>query len=215
MPSEMPLELQPATEADAERAAEIEREAYGPNEFSSILFPGPFPDHVPGKNTRAEELAKAYREDPAIRWLKVVDTDLAPTEDNKQMIGFAQWNINDGSQLPLPPRVFHAGCNKEACEAVFTSLDEIRRKRSGVKHVHLRLLHVDPKHQRRGAGAMLVNWGVEEAKKLGLPAFLESSPAGHSLYQRFGFRDIDINLIDFTRFGKATNHTTYIMALEA
>ncbi|KAI0506119.1 acyl-CoA N-acyltransferase [Xylaria bambusicola] len=212
----MPLELQPATEADAERAAEIEREAYGPNEFSSVLFPGPFPDPVPGKNTRAEELAKAKREDPSIRWLKVVDTDLTPTEDNKQMVGFAQWNINDGSQLPPQPRVFHAGCNKEACEAVFSSLDEVRRKRStGVKHVHLRFLHVDPKHQRRGAGAMLVNWGVEEARKLGLPAFLESSPAGHSLYLRQGFRDINIHSIDFTKWGKDANHITYIMALEA
>ncbi|KAI1369335.1 acyl-CoA N-acyltransferase [Xylaria arbuscula] len=212
----MPLELQPALEADAERVAEIEREAYGPNEFSSVLFPGPFPEPVPGaKNSRAEELAKAYREDPSIRWLKVVDTDLAPTEDNKHMIGFAQWNINDGSQPPLAPRVFHVGCNREACEAVFSSLDGIRQSRYNIKHVHLKLLHVDPKHQRRGAGAMLVNWGVEEAKKLGLPAYLESSPAGHSLYMRAGFRDIDVHSIDFTKWGKASNHITYIMALEA
>lgn len=132
----MPLVLQPAVEADAERVAEIEREAYGPSEFSSVLFPGPFPEPVPGaKNSRAEELAKAYRKDPSIRWLKVVDTEIAPTEDNKQMIGFAQWNVNDGSQLPPAPRVFHAGCNKEACAAVFKSLDEVRQKRSNIKHV--------------------------------------------------------------------------------
>ncbi len=131
----MPLELQFATEADAERVAQIEREAYGPNEFSSVLFPGPFPEPAPGKTTRAEELAKTLREDPSTRWLKIVDTDLDPTEDNKQMIGFAQWNINDGSQPPPKPRVFGPGCNIEACEAVFTSIQKARLQYSEKKHV--------------------------------------------------------------------------------
>ncbi|KAI0908891.1 acyl-CoA N-acyltransferase [Ustulina deusta] len=210
----MPLELQFATEADAERVAQIEREAYGPNEFSSVLFPGPFPEPAPGKTTRAEELAKTLREDPSTRWLKIVDTDLDPTEDNKQMIGFAQWNINDGSQPPPKPRVFGPGCNVEACEAVFTSIQKARLQYSEKKHVHLRLLHVDPEHQRRGAGTMLVRWGLEEAKKLGLPAFLESSRAGHSLYLRCGFRDIDVHSVDFTKWGKPAMHITYIMAAE-
>lgn len=47
---------------------------------------------------------------------------------------------------------------------------------------------------------MLVNWGVEEAKKLGLPAYLESSPAGHSLYLRSGFRDVNIHSSKFLFF---------------
>ncbi|KAI1425384.1 acyl-CoA N-acyltransferase [Xylaria sp. FL1777] len=210
----MPLELQPAIEADAERVAQIEREAFGTNEFNQILFPGPFPEPAPGKTTRAEELAKIFREDPSTRWLKVVDTDLAPTEENRQMIGFAQWNVNDGTQVPPPRRVFGEGCNVEACEAVFVGLQDARMSYLEKKHLHLRLLFVDPKHQRRGAGAMLVNWGVEEAKKLGLPAYLEASTEGHSLYLRSGFRDIKIQSIDMTKWGKPDNHITYIMGLE-
>ncbi|KAI0103724.1 acyl-CoA N-acyltransferase [Nemania sp. FL0031] len=211
----MPLVLQPATEADAVRAAQIEREAYAPNPFNPVLFPGPFPEPPAGRNPRAEEMAKQLREDPSTRWLKVVDTDLEETDDNKQMIGFAQWNINDGSQPSQPPRGFGPGCNVEACEALFGGLHKLRAKHYGsVKHVHLRLLHVHPDHQRKGAGKLMVMWGVEEAKKLGLPAFLESSEEGHSLYLKCGFRDIDMQTIDFTKWGKAANHVNYVMALE-
>lgn len=38
---------------------------------------------------------------------------------------------------------------------------------------------------------MLVSWGVEEAARRGLPAYLESSEAGHKLYLRHQFRDME------------------------
>lgn len=45
-------------------------------------------------------------------------------------------------------------------------------------------------HRRRGAGALLVEWGVRQADTEGLPAFLNSSPVGKALYERFGFRTV-------------------------
>ncbi|GAP83603.1 putative gnat family protein [Rosellinia necatrix] len=210
----MPLVVQPATEADAPRAADIERAAYAPNPFNPVLFPGPFPAPTAGESPRAMEMAKNLKTDPSIRWFKVVDTAIEPGEDNKQMIGFAQWHINDGSQVPAGPRTFGPGCNAEACEALFGGLDKMRAKHYGnLHHVQLRLLHVDPEHQRRGAGRMLVMWGVEEAKRLGMPAFLESSVEGHSLYLSCGFYDIDVQSIDCTKWGKPANAINYIMAL--
>ncbi|KAI0203849.1 acyl-CoA N-acyltransferase [Astrocystis sublimbata] len=211
----MPLIIQVATETDAPRSAAIESAAYAPNPFNKILFPGPMPAPESGRTPRAEELAKTLREDSTVRWLKVVDTDIEPTEDNKQMIGFAQWNIKDGSEPRSKPRTFGPGCNLEACEALFGGLYELRAKHfEGTKHAHLRLLHVDPEHQRRGAGRMLVMWGVEEARRLGLPAYLESSLDGHSLYLSCGFRDIDMQSIDCTKWGKDTAMVNYVMALE-
>ncbi|KAI1819638.1 acyl-CoA N-acyltransferase [Xylaria intraflava] len=212
----MPLELQPAVEADAERAAQIEKDAYARNPFLPVFFPGPFPEPPAGRNVRAEELRATLLSNPSVRWWKVVDTDIEPSKDNEQMIGFAQWNINDGSFLVPEARTFDGpGMNVEACEAVFGGLQSIRNKRLETKkHVHLRMLHVDPKHQRRGAGKMLVMWGVEESGRLGLPAFLESSTEGHSLYLTCGFRDIDAYAIDLSKWGRAEKHVNYIMALE-
>ncbi|KAI1436764.1 acyl-CoA N-acyltransferase [Xylaria sp. CBS 124048] len=211
----MPLELHPATEADAERAAAIEKEAYASDLFMPILFPGPFPEPQAGqKDWRVEELQGVIREDPSVRWLKVIDTDIKPDEANSQMIGFAQWNINDGSQPPPKPRTFGVGANVAACKEASALLQTTRRSRQQTKHVHLSMLHVDPRHQRRGAGRMLVMWGVEEAKKLGFPVFLESSEVGASLYLTCGFSFVDIDALDFTKWGKPATRITYIMALE-
>jgi hypothetical protein len=145
----MPLVLQPATEADAERAAQIERDAYAPNPFSTLLFPGPFPEPTPGQsqNPRATEQVKKLRADPTTRWLKVVDTDVEPSEDNRQMIGFAQWNINDGSQPPPTRRTFGQGCNVEACEELFGGLADMRVKSIGDRK-HVREFNPPPRPSR-------------------------------------------------------------------
>jgi hypothetical protein len=116
----MPLELMPATEADALRAAGIESIAFGPSPFNKVLFPGPFPDSPLAD--RAESMAKALREDSTQRWLKVVDTDL---EGDEQMIAFAKWHVFTEKPV-LPPRQFGPGCNIEACEKLFGGMREQR-----------------------------------------------------------------------------------------
>ncbi|KAI0396637.1 acyl-CoA N-acyltransferase [Xylariaceae sp. FL0594] len=212
----MPLVLQPATEADAPRAAQIESLAYRPSPFNKYLFPGPFPEPEPGRNPRAEEMIEILRNDPSIRWLKVVDTDIDPTEDNAQMVAFGQWHLKDGREAPEASRAWGPGCNAEACEALFGGMAQLRREYYGdQKHVHLMLLQVDPKHQRRGAGKMIVTHVIEKAKEAGLPAFLESSMEGHPLYLSCGFRDIGTHVVNFAKWGKDADNISYFMALEA
>jgi len=58
---------------------------------------------------------------------------------------------------------------------------------------------------------MLVQRFLEEADRLALPAFLESSPEGHQLYLSCGFRDVERLDIDMARFGAQGIHTTYAM----
>ena len=36
-----------------------------------------------------------------------------------------------------------------------------------------------------------MQWGLDHAEKVGLPAYLEASIFGYPLYTRLGFRDID------------------------
>ncbi|KAI8958560.1 acyl-CoA N-acyltransferase [Daldinia sp. FL1419] len=203
----MPLEIQPATEADARRAAEIEALAYKPNPFNRILFPGPFPPEA--VDGRGAQLAAELKKDPSARWLKVIDTDLV---ENEKMIAFAKWHIYAEKPPQPAPRSFGPGCNAEACELVFGYLTKLRARIWGDKKcVYLALLHTDPKHQGRGAGSMLTKWGIEEAKKLGFVVYLESSSAAHSLYQKHGFRDIECATADLSKWGAPEEHKTWSM----
>lgn len=48
-------------------------------------------------------------------------------------------------------------------------------------------LGVDPNHQRRGIGKLLLNWGVDKAKTEGRDCYLIATPAGRPLYESVGF----------------------------
>jgi GNAT superfamily N-acetyltransferase len=57
---------------------------------------------------------------------------------------------------------------------------------------YLQTLAVDPTCQRRGVGSLLVNWGLEHARAEGIPAALESSSKGRLMYEKLGFRLLEV-----------------------
>lgn len=63
------------------------------------------------------------------------------------------------------------------------------------------MLCVHENHQRRGAGTLLMQWGLKHAEKVGLPAYLEASIYGYPLYQKLGFHDIDKVVIKAEEWG--------------
>ena len=60
----------------------------------------------------------------------------------------------------------------------------------GKKHVILRRLIVHPDFQRRGIGRKLMQWGLDEADRLGIVSWLFARPAGMQLYQRCGYVEV-------------------------
>jgi GNAT superfamily N-acetyltransferase len=55
----------------------------------------------------------------------------------------------------------------------------------------LDLCALDPDFQRRGIASKLVQWGLEEAKRLGdIEAITEASRMGRSVYKRLGFQEV-------------------------
>lgn len=52
----------------------------------------------------------------------------------------------------------------------------------------LTFLATDPRHIRRGAATMLIEYGVELATKDNVPAYLESTWEAGPLYERCGFK---------------------------
>lgn len=47
---------------------------------------------------------------------------------------------------------------------------------------------------------MLLKWGAEEADRLGLDSYLESSPEGKTLYEKSGFEVLDTFVADFSKW---------------
>ncbi|KAJ1331436.1 [ribosomal protein S18]-alanine N-acetyltransferase [Microdochium nivale] len=214
----MPLQVCPATEADAGRLAEIERDAYAGNPFTPFLFPGPMPQPSAGAGVgRAAELAEQMRTDATARWAKVVDGDTQKQQQRQQqqpeqIIAFAKWHVYDEAASKPAGRTFGAGCNIEACEALFGGLAEMRgRTMEGKPCVYLHLLQTDPAHQRRGAAGLLIQHVLEDARGRQLAVRLESSAEAHALYLRHGFEDVERQGLDFAPWGLDQVHEVWAM----
>lgn len=48
---------------------------------------------------------------------------------------------------------------------------------------------------------MLVQWGCDIAQKHGIPAYLEASPAGLSMYKKCGFQEVDKFVFNLEKYG--------------
>jgi len=56
----------------------------------------------------------------------------------------------------------------------------------------LDIIFTDPKHQGRGAGSMLVKWGVDKADEMGVEAGVEYAKSGK---KASGYTDTGVTLI--------------------
>ena len=51
-------------------------------------------------------------------------------------------------------------------------------------------MFVHRKHGRRGAGALMMEWGMDKAKEKKIETFVEATDMGKSRYERFGLREM-------------------------
>ncbi|KAI7971321.1 hypothetical protein EIK77_007375 [Talaromyces pinophilus] len=68
------------------------------------------------------------------------------------------------------------------------------------KRVYLQVLAVHPHHQRKGIGRKLIQWGLDEADRLGLIAYLEATADGARLYEQTGFEKVKDVYMDLRPF---------------
>ncbi|KAF2137922.1 uncharacterized protein K452DRAFT_257132, partial [Aplosporella prunicola CBS 121167] len=188
----MPLEVQPLTDADASRFVAIADAALGSTGVGLCLGPHPQP-----------EIEKTLASKPYVHYLKVVDSDTG------DVLACAKWEIHDQgrsdeqlAELDEPIQVAEEQRQYEKAHQEFFGYLNAGRKALGKKpHYFLSLLITDPNHQGRGAGGMLLRWGLERADKAGLITYLEATEAGRPVYKRFGFEDIKTTEFDLSRWG--------------
>jgi GNAT superfamily N-acetyltransferase len=140
-------------------------------------------------------------DEPGSHWLKAV------SEQSGEVAGFAKW------QEPKPGRVpeidlpeWPEGADKALCNETFG--DWARKHRELMadrdhwctvthfcKHscpsltsADLEILATDPAYQGKGAGSLMMRWGLEKADEQKVEAYLEASPDAVPLYHKFGFR---------------------------
>lgn len=64
-------------------------------------------------------------------------------------------------------------------------------------------MHMVTRESQRGRGAatMLIRWGIEQAEKDGVPAYLEAGVMGKQIYEKLGFRQVgtllEVNLREY------------------
>ncbi|KAM0273599.1 hypothetical protein ACHAQH_008228 [Verticillium albo-atrum] len=195
----MPIELRPIDASDFEalkRCGVVEGAAFAESHTKPIVYPGPFPPGGDGR--RAKELSDALTSEPNTRLVAAVDTEL---EGPDAVVAWGTWVVF-AEGMPAPKeRQFGPGINVEAAKMMFGGIDGLRKNREGMKCIYLHLLVTDPKHQGRGAGRLLLSRVAEEADQLGLSVFLESSEAGHELYAKVGYQDVEPLEVSLAKFG--------------
>ncbi|TFB00393.1 hypothetical protein CCMA1212_007630 [Trichoderma ghanense] len=134
--------------------------------------------------------------------------DALPVKD--QVVGFGLWDVYDHKPKPqnatrtqadlektanqartaiyeVPPPSFDQEAYAELRAIVSADHQEMFGQ-TGIKDVwHLDYLGVDPQHQRKGIGRMLLDWGLSRADSENKDCYLMATPAGRPLYTKRGF----------------------------
>lgn len=107
---------------------------------------------------------------------------------------------------PLGPRypAFHPPeLRLDALASIFDPMDEARDEIMGTEKPFFMLnsLATDPDHQSRGAGALLLDWGVKRADSEGLVTYLDATQVAKPIYEKRGFKVIRAIDWDRTKWG--------------
>ncbi|KAK5995480.1 putative acyltransferase SID5 [Cladobotryum mycophilum] len=157
-----------------------------------ILFPGVI-DEAFRKAHTAGTLAYWHVSDCQYT-VKCVDTDTA------EIIGMGLGDVylkerteEERKNHGVP---WLTGEQRERAEKVLNPLWEVREKLfGGRRYIYCHVIGIDPEHQGRKAGALLVQWGMDLGERAGLPVYFESSPTTVGLYKKMGFELLEEKIV--------------------
>ncbi|KAF2280785.1 acyl-CoA N-acyltransferase [Westerdykella ornata] len=211
----MVLQLKPMTPSDIPSFVALGAAAFRSG-MASLLHPEP---HTPEQiQSDIDRHLNTMKNETDAHYLKVVDSELVNDDGTKgKMIAGAKWRINlqERSEEVVKAQMRKIGEDEKVTDAYrdFSAwLEGMRWKWMGTKpFFFLHILCTHPDHHRRGAGGMLVRWGIEQADKEGLPTYLEASEAGKPLYERLGFEEVEVKLYDLSKYGAEGIETNTVM----
>ncbi|MCJ1374398.1 hypothetical protein MMC20_005630 [Loxospora ochrophaea] len=137
-----------------------------------------------------------HNSDPTSHWLYVTDTKTG------EVIGGTQWNIYKENPFASAPPSLRAYWIEEGTELraiadqLLSNFLAGRPHRMNRPHLLIMWCGTHSSHRRRGAGRLMMEWGLNKADELGLDAFVEATDAGFPLYKSVGFVTVDDILPD-------------------
>jgi ribosomal protein S18 acetylase RimI-like enzyme len=200
----MAIHLRPATEADLASLANVALAAFDPatDAIARRLFPSHLqpPGAAPGEAHRNWTIMRKSAR------LRMASSAVVVAVDDAlggEIVGYACWFVplTDGSDEPppAPPRKTVAGTDPAALVELRKTIMADEYATFGAKGSRdvwsLDSIGVPPRHQRRGIGRALLDWGVRQAAAQGRDCYLVATPAGVALYAAAGFeavRTVDV-----------------------
>jgi GNAT superfamily N-acetyltransferase len=209
--SQMPLRVEPMLESDVENFGVVQEAAYGSGPVSRAIYTRP-----PPPESSASFVSGVYKslQNPEHVNLKVVDVDTGERISYARYFVFTRERTEEeiDQTFVIPPLIPESV--EDAHIAFFTYLYTSRRTLPHqTPHIWLASLVTLPAHQRRGAGGMLLTWGIDKAQELGLDIYLQGSSSGYPLYKKYGFKDLSSHTLDLRPFG-VDDETTHWVCYE-
>jgi GNAT superfamily N-acetyltransferase len=157
-----------------------------------------------------------FRGDPTVRYMKVVDTAA-----ENSIISIARWHfypngynfdteIHWETHNPVSGQFIPRGFNISLHNHILTTRDAARNEWIPANSPCWILMHLvtHPASRGKGAAGLLIRWGIEQAEKDRVPAYLEAGVMGRPIYERYGFVQMgDLLEVDLKDFGFDTIFT--------
>ncbi|PLB44438.1 hypothetical protein P170DRAFT_468121 [Aspergillus steynii IBT 23096] len=201
----------PPTPTAALTLVTLHNEAFAHDPFLELMY-GPLSEEV---DSFAADIQAIMRDDPTARFTQAV---VAAGSEKETVVGWSWWNVypdrtsylaakaKDEERARQPPKT-------ALCPAAYVDWKvEVGRRRERWIERHgegeggvaiLQVLVVAPSYQNRGIGTQLLRHGLQEAKALKIPAWLEASEEGYGVYTKCGFRDVQDDIVlDMKRYGR-------------
>ena len=188
------------TEADLPSYVAVGSAAFAGTSITELMWPN-------GKSAAdIETLISTSREtlqnDPNTDFVKVTETE------TDTIIACAQWTripARTPEELAKPYKMpsWSPGANASVKEFFFAKFFRARDEVMGGKPFWLlSIMATRPEYQGRGAGSMLMKSFLEKVDEDGWECYVEASPRGRGLYEKFGFRVVRALDIELSPWGK-------------
>ncbi|KAF3771133.1 hypothetical protein M406DRAFT_32690 [Cryphonectria parasitica EP155] len=211
------LHLRPATPADVPRMIEIFIAAFSPGPWSALLFP-PNQRTRPGQADETEWRVRVFRaqlEKPGHHHVLAVQQQGEQDSKQEVVVGWANWlDTARDTTVGMTPEEKRADLEKTWGSASPPGLDrtaweemgrqgevvnEMAREALGVERLkeslELRYLMIDPIHQRKGAGRLLMQEYLDSAATEEKDVWLRATADGRPLYLSLGFKEVGQGLV--------------------